>query len=72
MAEVLGLSLEFESATDGQDGKLVGDLMNILLALRQSARERKDWAMSDAIRKSLQAAGIVVEDSPQGASWKKA
>lgn len=72
MTEVLGLSLEVETVADGQDAKLVGALMDILLGLRQSARERKDWATSDTIRKNLQEAGIVVEDSPQGASWKRA
>ena len=72
MTDVLGLSLNNEPVLKEQDEKLVGALVNILLGLRQSARERKDWATSDAIRKSLQEAGIVVEDSPQGASWKRA
>ena len=69
---VLGLSLDDVQVKTGQDEKLVNALMDILLGLRQSARERKDWATSDAIRNSLQTAGIVVEDSPQGARWKHA
>ena len=72
MTDVLGLSLEAEAVAGGQDEKLVDTLMEILLGLRQSARERKDWATSDSIRNSLQEAGIVVEDSPQGARWKRA
>ena len=33
------------------------------------ARASKDWAASDAIRDTLAAAGVVVEDGPDGASW---
>jgi cysteinyl-tRNA synthetase len=39
------------------------------LADRAAAREAKDWARSDAIRDTLAAAGIVVEDSADGARW---
>ena len=72
MTDILGLEPDKVEAGSGQDEKLVEDLMGILLGLRQTARERKDWATADAIRDSLQAAGIVVEDSPQGARWKRA
>ena len=71
MMEALGLSMDESSAQAGQDEALVGALMEILLEVRRTARERKDWAMADSIRKSLQEAGIVVEDSPQGARWKR-
>jgi cysteinyl-tRNA synthetase len=71
MMEALGLVLEEKPVSEGQDEALVGALMEILLEVRRSARERKDWATADALRKSLQEAGIVVEDSPQGARWKR-
>jgi cysteinyl-tRNA synthetase len=71
MTDVLGLPIEEETAAIGHDEKTVDALMEILLEVRQSARERKDWGTSDAIRNRLQAAGIVVEDSPQGARWKR-
>ena len=72
MLEALGLTPEEQPAGTGQDEELVGKLMEILLELRRSARERKDWATADAVRNKLQEAGIVVEDSPQGARWKRA
>jgi cysteinyl-tRNA synthetase len=39
------------------------------LAERAAARAAKDWARADAIRDTLAAAGILVEDSADGASW---
>ncbi|MBI2407734.1 MAG: cysteine--tRNA ligase [Gemmatimonadetes bacterium] len=38
---------------------------------RKAARGRRDFAAADQIRKSLEEKGIVVEDTPQGARWKK-
>lgn len=39
------------------------------LEARAKARSVKDFATSDAIRDSLSAAGVVIEDTPQGCSW---
>ncbi len=41
------------------------------LEARKAARGRRDFAAADQIRKSLEEKGIVVEDTPQGARWKK-
>ena len=40
-----------------------------LLVQRAAAREAKDWALADTIRDRLAAAGVVVQDGPQGAEW---
>lgn len=42
-----------------------------LIEKRQEARKQKNWALSDEIRDSLKARGIVLEDTPQGVRWKK-
>jgi cysteinyl-tRNA synthetase len=39
------------------------------LAQRKAARERKDWAASDAIRNELLSLNIEVQDSPEGSTW---
>ncbi len=71
MTEALGLKVEEAPANEAADEKMVAALMALILGLRQTARERKDWATADSIRNGLQAAGIVVEDSPQGPRWKR-
>ncbi len=49
---------------------LVDGLMQLILDLRQEYRAAKDWAHADAIRQRLAELGIVVEDRPEGPSWR--
>jgi cysteinyl-tRNA synthetase len=42
------------------------------LAARRAARERRDFAASDAIRDELLARGIIIEDTAEGPRWHKA
>jgi len=37
---------------------------------RRNAREEKDWATADRIRKELEEKGIILEDKKDGTSWK--
>jgi cysteinyl-tRNA synthetase len=41
-----------------------------LIAKRDEARSRRDFAAADSLRKELLAKGIVVEDTPTGSRWK--
>jgi cysteinyl-tRNA synthetase len=48
---------------------VVDGLVAELLAQRQTARERRDFAAADAIRNSLAALGVEVSDTPAGPRW---
>jgi len=66
--EILGLKDESEGA--GNE-KLTGELMKIIIDLRQEAKNRKEWAASDKIRSDLKNAGIVIKDRKDGADWER-
>jgi cysteinyl-tRNA synthetase len=70
MDDVLGI-LELARREDGTDPELAA-WVEARLAERQQARKDRDFARADAIRDELVAAGVVVEDTPQGPRWKVA
>jgi cysteinyl-tRNA synthetase len=48
---------------------VVDALVKLVLEQRQAARERKDYATSDAIRDRLSQAGLAIEDRADGSRW---
>jgi cysteinyl-tRNA synthetase len=50
---------------------LTAAAIEALIGQRTAARKGKDWAAADRIRKELQEAGILLEDGPQGTSWRR-
>ena len=68
MCEVLGLDV-----TDSTDGgglrEVVDALVQVALEQRAAARARKDFAAADAVRDQLSAAGVAIEDTPDGPRW---
>lgn len=65
--DVLGLKPEEE--TSGKMNQLEG-VIKLLLDIRKSARDRKDWATSDLIRDELLKAGIIIKDGKEGTTWE--
>ena len=71
--EVLGcdpFDSAFASAGASDDTNTALDgVIQLALAQRAAARERKDFAASDQIRDGLAALGITIEDTAQGPRW---
>jgi cysteinyl-tRNA synthetase len=55
-----------ETKTTSDDVRIEG-----LIAKRQEARQNKEYAVADALRKQLVEMGIILEDTPQGVRWRK-
>ena len=66
LVDVLGLLYERKS-----ENNLDAEI-EALIEERQAARKARDFARADAIRDSLKAQGIVLEDTPQGVKWHRA
>ena len=68
---VLGESPDEWLAKDDESG-LSSDAIDQLLIERADAKSNRDFARADAIRDDLNAAGIIIEDSASGATWRRA
>ena len=52
------------------DGKLLNEIMEVLLKLRKNAKENKDWTTADLIRDELNKINVKINDSLDGSSWE--
>jgi len=52
------------------DEKIVGDLMNFIIELRQKIRDKEDYETSDEIRRKLRELDVTFEDTPEGVKWR--
>jgi cysteinyl-tRNA synthetase len=75
MLDVLGLNPAdpawgpLGASDDAKLSAAVDSLVAGLLEERAAARAEKDWGRADAIRDRIAAAGIAVEDTPDGPQW---
>jgi cysteinyl-tRNA synthetase len=73
MLDVLGLDPADPAWGGGADDQKLTDAVDALVAglleQRAEARASKDFATADSIRDRIKAAGIEVEDTPDGPKW---
>ena len=72
--DILGLFHEdpaefFEQLAGPSTGVNTNEI-EALVEKRTQARTAKDWAASDAIRDQLKEMGVILEDNPQGTTWR--
>ena len=65
--EVFGLKQE----SGGEDDQTMEGLMQLVIDIRQRARDEKNWATSDLIRDALKELNIVLKDGKDGTNWSK-
>ncbi len=75
-ADVLGLLYQepevwFKGGAGEKGGMSEADI-EAKIAERLAAKKNKDYALADQIRNELKEAGIILEDTPSGTSWKRA
>jgi cysteinyl-tRNA synthetase len=70
LTTILGLHPDqWPSAAAGDQSDVIDALVHVALEQRAAARARKDFAAADAIRDGLAAAGLKIEDTPDGPRW---
>lgn len=74
LAKVLGLlqqepELFLQGGAQADDGEVTE--IEALIKQRNDARKAKDWALADAARDRLNEMNIVLEDGPQGTTWRR-
>ena len=67
--DLLGLKNEQGESNEARE-QAYGKVVEMVLKLRQQAKQAKDWATSDQIRDALAEAGFEVKDTKDGATWK--
>jgi cysteinyl-tRNA synthetase len=68
--KILGIITDGGSLQKSDDASLVAQLMQLVVDVRSEARNKKMWDLSDMIRNLLSKAGIVIEDTKDGTTWR--
>lgn len=77
LAGVLGLLQQsprhfFQHQPASQVNELTETAIEQLIQQRLQARKEKDFARADALRRQLSESGIILEDSAEGTTWRRA
>ncbi len=69
LAGVFGITLR-EPAVEATTGIAVQPFVDLLVSVRSDLRAAKQWALADKVRDQLGELGIVLEDTPDGTTWR--
>ena len=68
---VLGLFRPGYARPEPRDNDLADQLMKLLIEIRANARNDKNFALADQVRKGLEGIGVTLEDRADGTIWRK-
>ncbi len=71
LGAILGLFVKPPKQSNSNDGttEILDGLMQLLIQVRAEARVKRDFAMSDSVRKGLTQIGIALQDGKEGTTW---
>ncbi|MET0735664.1 MAG: cysteine--tRNA ligase [Microbacterium sp.] len=75
MVGILGINPQdpqWRATDDSAEASALGTLVEAMISQRADARASKDWAAADRVRAAIAAAGITLEDTPDGTHWSLA
>jgi cysteinyl-tRNA synthetase len=64
---VMGIAVSSPKETGSTEDQAI----DAKIVERNNARKNKDFALADKLRKELEAAGVIIEDSKEGTTWRK-
>ena len=64
------LGILYEESKDKNNGSDDAEIEK-LISERQTAKSEKNYVRADEIRNILSEMGVIVEDTPQGAKWRR-
>lgn len=69
--DVLGIVRDRYAEEGAGGGELLAPVIQILIDMRAEARKGKNFELADQIRDRLAAAGVTLEDKPDGTAWRR-
>jgi cysteinyl-tRNA synthetase len=70
LTQILGLFRVPPPKSEASQDRLVAPLLELLVQLRTQVRQEKNFRLADDIRNKLAGLGVILEDRPDGTSWK--
>jgi len=64
---ILGLKMK---TSENNDNNKLDEVINLMLNMRQEAKQEKNWALADRIRDELTKRGFIIKDTKDGFEWE--